>query len=60
MMKRLWPQPTVDEIVAELRRRAEENRRDAKRADDNRCIVAKVCERTAQELERIVLWIEGN
>lgn len=57
---RLWPRPTVDEIAAELRARIKINRKEAGRASDGRAVFAKVCERTAEELSRLLYWIEGR
>ena len=60
MSERLWPRPTVDEISAELRARIKINRKEAGKADDGRAVFAKVCERTAEELARLLFWIEGK
>lgn len=57
---RLWPRPTVDEIAAELRARIKINRKEAGNASDGRAVFAKVCERTAEELSRLLFWIEGR
>ena len=57
---RLWPRPTVDEIADELRARIKINQKDADKADDGRAVFAKVCERTAEELARLLYWIEGR
>lgn len=60
MSERLWTRPTVDEITAELRARIKVNQKDADKADDGRAVFAKVCERTAEELSRLLYWIEGK
>ncbi len=60
MSERLWPRPTVDEISAELRARIKINRKESDKADDGRAVFAKVCERTAEELARLLFWIEGR
>ena len=57
---RLWPRPTVEEISAELRARIKINRKESGKADDGRAVFAKVCERTAEELARLLYWIEGR
>lgn len=57
---RLWPRPTVDEISAELRARIKINRKESGKADDGRAVFAKVCERTADELARLLYWIDGR
>lgn len=51
--------PTTDQITAELRVRIDANRKQA--ADAAKWDWEKqqhVCERTAQELERLLFWIE--
>ena len=59
--KLLLPPLTADEILAEVRRRADENRKTAALAKrEELTIQQKVCERTAMELERIVYWIESR
>jgi hypothetical protein len=59
--KRLLPQPTVDEVVAELRIRIAANRKSADEAKRGEWKKQEyVCQRTAQELERIVFWITGE
>lgn len=50
--------PTVEQIAAELRARIAVLQREAKGADDDENITAKNCQHTAQELERLRLWIE--
>lgn len=58
---KLLPQPTVEEIVEELKNRIAANRKtadEAKRGEWKKQEFA--CSRTAQELERIVFWIEGD
>ena len=57
---RLWPRPTVEEISAELRARIKINRKESGKADDGRAVFAKVCERPAEELARLLYWIEGR
>ena len=56
---RLWKEPTTVEIAAELRARIAINRRNAERVDDGRCVLSRTCEHTAEELERLLFWIEG-
>ena len=57
----LLPKPTVDEVVAELRIRIAANRKTAAEGKrDGWKTQEKICDRTAQELERIVFWIEGT
>lgn len=60
MSELLWPRPTVDEISAELRARIKINRKESGKADDGRAVFAKVCERTAEELARLLFWIDGR
>lgn len=60
MKRSLWPRPTVEEISAELRARIKINRKESDKADDGRAVFAKVCERTAEELARLLYWIEGR
>lgn len=56
---RLWREPTIPEVAEEIRARIRINLRDAERVDDGRCGLARTCERTAAELERLLFWIEG-
>lgn len=51
--------PTVEQIAAEVKARAATLEREAKRADDDDAQTAKSCEHTAQELKRLLFWIEG-
>lgn len=60
MKRSLWTRPTVEEISAELRARIKINRKESDKADDGRAVFAKVCERTAEELSRLLFWIEGR
>ena len=57
---RLWREPTIPEVAEELRARIKINRKESGKADDGRAVFAKVCERTAAELERLLFWIEGR
>lgn len=50
--------PTTENIVAEIRARIAVLQREARGADDEGNITAKNCQHTAQELERLRLWIE--
>lgn len=52
--------PTVEQITAEIKARVAANEREAKGADDPENVTAKSCQHTAQELERLRLWIEGT
>lgn len=57
---RLWREPTIPEVAEEIRARINSNRRDAERVDDGLRVIARTCERTAAELERLLFWIEGR
>lgn len=57
---RLWRSPTVAEIAEELRARIGINKREATRAGDGRCVSARVFERTAAELSRLLFWITAE
>ena len=57
---RLWREPTIPEVAEELRARIKINRKESGKADDGRAVFAKVCERTAEELARVLFWIEGR
>lgn len=52
--------PTVEQITAELKARIAANEREAKVADEPENVTAKSCQHTAQELQRLLFWIEGT
>ena len=61
MKPRLFPPPTVEELADELRRRIAANRKTvAESKRDKFKTQEMVCGRTAQELERLLFWIEGE
>jgi len=52
--------PTVEQITAEIKARIAANEREAKGADDPDNVTAKSCQHTAQELQRLLFWIEDT
>jgi len=50
--------PTIPNIVAEIRTRIAVLQREARGADDDENITSKNCQHTAQELTRLLTWIE--
>lgn len=52
--------PTIPNIVAEIRARIAVLQREARCADDDENITAKSCQHSAQELTRLLTWIEGT
>mgnify|MGYP003426365948 CR=1 FL=1 len=59
--KVMLPKPTAEEMIAELKRRIEFNRKAAAEGKKGRWKVQEyVCDRTAQELESIVSWYENT
>jgi len=57
----LLPPPTLAEVVEELKVRIAANRKTVEQSKRESLKVQEmVCQRTAQELERFVFWIEGK
>ena len=61
MKPRLFPAPTIEELTIELRRRIAANRKTVEQSKRDKLKVQEmVCARTAMELERLLVWIEGK
>ena len=57
----LFPPPSIEELAAELRRRIAATRKTVEQSKRHKLKVQEmVCGRTAQELTRLLFWIEGE